>query len=133
MLKPALEFLHRIQARYPNQPEVYNKFLTMCAEIVNPNALQGNPGISTMEHWSVTCLSAKCIQNLESAHRAVDLLKEHTDLMREFVQFLPDGKTRKDTLAHIADIEKSRKAGTSGRAKRVGKTRASGSTAAPPK
>ena len=127
MLKPALEFLHRVRSKYPNQPEVYHKFLAMCTEFVNANALQSNPDVRAMEHWSVACLSAKHIQDLELVHRVTNLFKEHTDLMREFVQFLPNEKMREDELSRIADIEKSRK--TSDRSKR-GEPHASGSTTA---
>ena len=108
MLKPALEFLQEVRARYPNQPEVYHKFLATCVEIVNVKALQSNPDVRAMEHWSVACLSAKYIYNLELVHRVMDLFKEHTDLMREFVQFLPKEKMREDQLARISRIEKTR-------------------------
>ena len=131
-LKPALDFMARIRARYANQPEVYNRFLAILMETADSATQQTSTDIRGMESWSVACLSAKWPQEVNLIHRVMDLFKDNVDLMREFVQFLPDENMRQDELARIAELEKARKTNEA-RSKRGGDGHASGSTAVPQK
>ena len=114
-LKPALEFVQKLRTRYANQPAVYQRFLKTLAESGN----QGQSDISRMESWSVACLSARYPKG-EVMTEIMDLLKDSPDLMRDFVQFLPDERVQKEELARIAKLEESRKASES-RSKRAAK------------
>ncbi|TBU57446.1 hypothetical protein BD310DRAFT_880877 [Dichomitus squalens] len=107
-LKPALEFVQKLRTRYANQPAVYQRFLKTLAESGN----QGQSDISRMESWSVACLSARYPKG-EVMTEIMDLLKDSPDLMRDFVQFLPDERVQKEELARIARLEESRKASES--------------------
>ncbi|KAM5541748.1 hypothetical protein V8D89_004477 [Ganoderma adspersum] len=104
-LKPALEFVQKLRTRYANQPAVYQRFLKTLAESGN----QGQSDISRMESWSVACLSARYPKG-EVMTEIMDLLKDSPDLMRDFVQFLPDERVQKEELARIAKLEDARKA-----------------------
>ncbi|KAI1788076.1 hypothetical protein LXA43DRAFT_1161851 [Ganoderma leucocontextum] len=126
-LKPALEFVQKLRTRYANQPAIYQRFLKTLAESGN----QGQSDISRMESWSVACLSARYPKG-EVMTEIMDLLKDSPDLMRDFVQFLPDERVQKEELARIAKLEEGRKASES-RSKRGAKDKdenASGSAAA---
>ncbi|CDO71174.1 hypothetical protein BN946_scf184845.g44 [Trametes cinnabarina] len=128
-LKPALDYVTKVKTRYANEPEMYRKFLSILSE--SSGTMQDHKDIRGMESWSVACLSAKYPQG-ETLRKIGNLLQEEPDLMREFVQFLPDDQTKKDELARLAKLEELRKASES-KSRKAGDSHASSSTAVPQK
>ncbi|KAL7283979.1 hypothetical protein ACG7TL_001251 [Trametes sanguinea] len=128
-LKPALDYVTKVKTRYANEPEMYRKFLSILSE--SSGTMQDHKDIRGMESWSVACLSAKYPQG-ETLRKIGNLLQDAPDLMREFVQFLPDDQTKKEELARLAKLEEQRKA-TEAKSRKGGDGHASSSTAVPQK
>ncbi|KAI0777383.1 hypothetical protein BD413DRAFT_467641 [Trametes elegans] len=128
-LKPALDYVTRVKTRYANEPEMYRKFLSILSE--SSGKMQDHKDIRGMESWSVACLSAKYPQG-ETLRKIGALLQDAPDLMREFIQFLPDEHAQKEELARVTKIEEQRKASES-KSKRGGDNHASSSAAVPQK
>lgn len=132
-LKPALEFMAKIRNSYGTQaPKVYGTFLAILMEMADSSTQLNAADVRQVESWSVACLSAKWTQEPDIIRRIMDLFDDNVELMRDFVEFLPDDQVRQEELARIAELEKSRKA-SEGRSKRGGDGHPSGSTAVPQK
>lgn len=128
VLKPAVDFVHKVRTRYANHPDTYKQFLIVLSEASSTTYSKSD--ISGMESWSVACLSAKYPQG-DIPRRVMNLLKDSPDLMREYVQFLQDEQMQRDELARIAKIEEARKA--EAKAKKTAESNSSSSTAVPQK
>ncbi|EIW51655.1 uncharacterized protein TRAVEDRAFT_75682 [Trametes versicolor FP-101664 SS1] len=129
-LKPALDYVTKVRTRYANEPEMYRKFLSILSE--SSGTMQDHKDIRGMESWSVACLSAKYPQG-ETLRKIGVLLQDAPDLMRDFIQFLPDEQTQKDELARVAKLEEQRKAAEPKPKRGGGDGHASSSTAVPQK
>ncbi|KAI0646603.1 hypothetical protein C8Q79DRAFT_680002 [Trametes meyenii] len=105
-LKPALDYVTKVKNRYANEPEMYRKFLSILSE--SSGTMQDHKDIRGMESWSVACLSAKYPQG-ETLRKIGVLLQDTPDLMREFIQFLPDDQTQKEELARVSKLEEQKK------------------------
>ena len=97
-----------------------NQFLKILSDA--SRAATGNLEADQPESSSVAYLSAKLSQG-EIVRGVMDLFKDAPDLMRDFVQFLPDEHLQKEELARIAKIEDARKAAEA-KSKRSGETSA---------
>ncbi|KAI8986626.1 hypothetical protein BD414DRAFT_522337 [Trametes punicea] len=128
-LKPALDYVTKVKTRYANEPEMYRKFLSILSE--SSDTMQDHKDIRGMESWSVALLSAKYPKG-ETLRKIGNLLQDAPDLMREFIQFLPDVQMQKEELARIAKLEEQRKANEP-KSKRGGDGHASSSAAVPQK
>ncbi|KAI0371352.1 hypothetical protein BV20DRAFT_965547 [Pilatotrama ljubarskyi] len=128
-LKPALDYVTKVRTRYANEPEMYRKFLSILSD--SSGTMQDHKDIRGMESWSVACLSAKYPQG-ETLRKIGVLLEDAPDLMREFIQFLPDEQIQKEELARVAKLEEQKKA-SEPKSKRGGDGHASSSTAVPQK
>ncbi|EIW53682.1 uncharacterized protein TRAVEDRAFT_40224 [Trametes versicolor FP-101664 SS1] len=113
-LKPALD--------YVTKPEMYRKFLSILSE--SSGTMQDHKDIRGMESWSVACLSARYPQG-ETLRKIGVLLQDAPDLMRDFIQFLPDEQTQKTNSRAKAAEPKPKRGGGDGHA--------SSSTAVPQK
>ncbi|KAI0674609.1 hypothetical protein C8Q78DRAFT_1015738 [Trametes maxima] len=128
-LKPALDYVTKVKNRYINEPEMYRRFLSILSE--SSGTMQDHKDIRGMESWSVACLSAKYPQG-ETLRKIGVLLQDTPDLMREFIQFLPDDQTQKEELARVSKLEEQKKAAEP-KSKRGGDGHASSSAAVPQK
>ncbi|KAJ8473776.1 hypothetical protein ONZ51_g7657 [Trametes cubensis] len=127
-LKPALDYVTKVKTKYANEPEMYRRFLSILSE--SSGTMQDHKDIRGMESWSVACLSAKYPQG-ETLRKIGTLLQDAPELMREFIQFLPDEQIQKEELARVAKLEEQRKASET-KSKRGGDGHASSSSAAVP-
>ncbi|KAI0634768.1 hypothetical protein C8Q77DRAFT_1103995 [Trametes polyzona] len=128
-LKPALDYVTKVRTRYANEPEMYRKFLSILSD--SSGTMQDHKDIRGMESWSVACLSAKYPQG-ETLRKIGVLLQDAPDLMRDFIQFLPDEQTQKEELARVAKLEEQKKA-SEAKSKKGGDGHASSSAAVPQK
>ncbi|KAI0336648.1 hypothetical protein GY45DRAFT_1332746 [Cubamyces sp. BRFM 1775] len=128
-LKPALDYVTKVKTKYANEPEMYRRFLSILSE--SSGTMQDHKDIRGMESWSVACLSAKYPQG-ETLRKIGTLLQDAPELMREFIQFLPDDQIQKEELARVAKLEEQRKASET-KSKRGGDGHASSSAAVPQK
>ncbi|KAH9887270.1 hypothetical protein C8Q73DRAFT_713400 [Cubamyces lactineus] len=128
-LKPALDYVTKVKTKYANEPEMYRRFLSILSE--SSGTMQDHKDIRGMESWSVACLSAKYPQG-ETLRKIGTLLQDAPELMREFIQFLPDEQIQKEELARVAKYEEQRKASET-KSKRGGDGHASSSAAVPQK
>lgn len=128
-LQPALRYVTKVKTRYANEPDMYRKFLSILSE--SCGTMQGNKDIRGMESWSVACLSAKYPHG-ETLRKIGVLLQDAPDLMRDFIQFLPDEQTQREELARVAKLEDQKRASES-KSKKGGDGHASSSTAVPQK
>ncbi|OCH88405.1 hypothetical protein OBBRIDRAFT_795302 [Obba rivulosa] len=102
---PALSFVQRVKTRYANEPDRYKRFL----EILYPNPPVPGKDVRDLEHWSVAYLSAACAQG-DVVSRVAKTFQDAPELMRDFIEFLPDSQTREVELAKLAEQEEARKA-----------------------
>ncbi|KAH9849053.1 hypothetical protein C2E23DRAFT_841668 [Lenzites betulinus] len=125
-LQLALSYVAKVQTRYANEPEIYNKFLSLLSE--SCGTMQGNKDTRGMKSRSAVCLSAKYPHG-ETLHEIGVLLQDAPDLMRDFIQFLPDEQTQRQELARVEKLEDQRREGES-KSKSGGDGHASSSAAA---
>lgn len=127
-LEPALAYVQRVKTRYANEPEKYRRFL----EISNPNKMVNTASheVRELEHWAVAFLSAGYAQ-CEVVQRLGKLFSDAPNLMKDFIEFLPDRHMKEIELAKLAEIQESRKAGTPAGESRSRKKEALSSGTAP--
>ncbi|KAI0707538.1 hypothetical protein C8T65DRAFT_696013 [Cerioporus squamosus] len=134
-LFPARDFVQKVRTRYANHPDVYKQFLGFFTEVDLDvaTAAYDKSSLGGMELLSVACLSAKRATG-DVVRKIMSHLKDAPDLMRDFVQFLPDEKDQREELARIAKVEEARKA-SEAKPKRGGEGHghSSSSTAVPQK
>ena len=108
-LEPALAYVQRVKTRYANEPEKYRRFL----EITNPNKGDNiaSHEVRELEHWAVAFLSAGYAQG-EVVQRLGKLFADAPNLMKDFIEFLPDRHMKELELAKLAELQESRKVGT---------------------
>ena len=108
-LEPALAYVQRVKTRYANEPEKYRRFL----EITNPNKGDNiaSHEVRELEHWAVAFLSAGYAQG-EVVQRLGKLFADAPNLMKDFIEFLPDRHMKEVELAKLAELQESRKVGT---------------------
>ncbi|KAI0824868.1 hypothetical protein BC628DRAFT_1517814 [Trametes gibbosa] len=128
-LQPALRYVTKVRTRYANEPDMYRKFLSILSE--SSGTMQDHKDIRGMESWTVACLSAKYPHG-ETLRKIGVLLQDAPDLMRDFIQFLPDEQRQKEELARVTKLEEQKKASES-KSKRGGDGHASSSAAVPQK
>ncbi len=110
-LFPARDFVQKVRTRYANHPDVYKQFLGFFTEVDLDvaTAAYDKSSLGGMELLSVACLSAKRATG-DVMHKIMNHLKDAPDLMRDFVQFIPDEQVQRDELARIGKVEEARKA-----------------------
>ena len=111
ILFAARDFVQKVRTRYANHPEVYKQFLGFFTEVdlEGATAAYDKSSVSGLEPLSVACLSAMRATG-DVMHKIMSHLKDAPDLMRDFVQFIPDEQVQRDELARIAKVEEARKA-----------------------
>ncbi|KAL6301443.1 hypothetical protein BKA93DRAFT_751965 [Sparassis latifolia] len=101
-LEPALSYVQRVKARYLGEPERYKKFLEVLSD---KSGMPDDVRDPNRESWSVAILSARCAQG-DVVARVGRLFYDAPDLMKDFVEFLPDKHMQEIELARLAEEER---------------------------